>query len=199
MTDTEQNTDTVSVGITVTEAPPPPPTVSYALDTARSSLHFVSTKKTHVVETHTFTELSGGISPEGEAVLRINLNSVDTGVSIRNQRMRDYLFETASFGEAEVTLGVDMDTLATLSIGETLEQAVTPIVNLHGVSLAVATTVTITRLSADAILVQNTQPILLNATDFGLTDGIETLRSLASLSVISHVVPINITLIFNTP
>lgn len=199
VTDTEQNTDTVSVGITVTEAPPPPPTVSYALDTARSSLHFVSTKKTHVVETHTFTELSGGISPEGEAVLRINLNSVDTGVSIRNQRMRDYLFETASFGEAEVTLDVDMDTLATLSIGETLEQAITPVVNLHGVSLAVATTVTMTRLSADAILVQNTQPILLNATDFGLTDGIETLRSLASLSVISHVVPINITLIFNTP
>jgi len=198
VTDSELNSDTATVTLTATDPPPPPSTASYILDAERSSLHFVSTKKVHVVETHTFTELSGDISAEGDAVVRINLDSVETGIETRNQRMRDFLFETATFSEAEISLGVDLAEITNLAVGESLQKAITPTVDLHGVSIPIDALVNVTRLNADTILVQNTQPILLAAADFSLTDGIETLRSLASLSVISYSVPTNFTLFFNT-
>jgi PKD repeat protein len=196
-TDTASNADTAAITITVADAPPPPPSAAYVLDAERSSLHFVSTKKVHVVETHTFTELSGEISADGVAVVRINLDSVDTGIDIRNQRMRDYLFETATYSEAEISLDVDMAQIASIPVGDSLAQDITPTVNLHGFSIPITAQVTITRLNADTVLVQNTQPILVAAADFGLTDGIEVLRNLASLSVISYSVPTNFTLLFN--
>ena len=85
---------------------------AYQLDTLRSSLYFVSAKNSHVVETHTFTALSGAISEEGVATLRITLDSVESGIAIRNERMRNMLFETLTFSEAVVSLPVDLDALA---------------------------------------------------------------------------------------
>ena len=40
--------------------------------------------------------------------------------------------------------------------------------------------------------------MLVRAADFGLVDGIETLRNLAGLSVISYAVPVNITLVYRS-
>ena len=189
------DSETVDVTIVVTEPVDPD---SYQLDAGVSSLHFVSTKKIHAIETHTFTELSGEISADGAAVVRINLDSVESGIDVRNQRMRDFLFQTAIFSEAEITLDVDMAALSNIAIGGSLNQTITPLVNLHGFSVPIEIAVSITRLSDTKILVRNTAPILVHSDDFGLTSGIEVLRGLAGLSVISYAVPTNFTLIFNT-
>jgi len=69
---------------------------------------------------------------------------------------------------------------------------------LHGFSVPLEIPVSITKLSQEKILVQNTSPVLVKAADFDLTGGIDTLRDLASLSVISYTVPTNFTLFFNT-
>ena len=46
-------------------------------------------------------------------------------------------------------------------------------------------------------MVQNVSPIVINAQDYALVEGIETLRGLANLPVISYSVPVNFTLIYN--
>ncbi|MEL6711274.1 MAG: cellulose binding domain-containing protein, partial [Pseudomonadota bacterium] len=53
VTDTAGDSDVARLTITVTTQEPVQPTAAYRLDAARSSLYFVSTKKVHVVETHT--------------------------------------------------------------------------------------------------------------------------------------------------
>ncbi|GEA13104.1 cellulose binding domain-containing protein [Alteromonas sp. KUL49] len=193
--DGADDSEAVSVSISVTE---PIPTGTYALDGDSSSLYFVSTKKTHVVETHTFTSLTGSINEQGEARVAIDLDSVETGIDVRNQRMRDYLFETASFGEAVITAQVDAGQLAAMQAGEVVTQLLSADVDLHGVVVPLDLTVRVTKLSDTTVLVQNTMPININAADFALVDGIEQLRNLAGLSVISYAVPTNFTLVFST-
>jgi hypothetical protein len=81
-------------------------------------------------------------------------------------------------------------------VGSTQHLDVEATLDLFGTQATINTEVQISRLSSSRILVQNTQPILLNATDFGLEAGVETLRSLANLTSISYAVPVNFNLVF---
>lgn len=171
---------------------------SYSLSESESSLFFVSTKKTHVVETHTFDGMSGEIDADGQAIVSLDLTSVNTGIDIRNARMQEYLFETTSFPIAKVTLDVDMQTLTAIPVGSHLEQTITPLLDLHGFVVPISTEVRIRKLSDNRIMVQNLSPVIVNAEQFGLVAGVDMLRSLAGLDVISYLVPVNFTLIFVT-
>lgn len=194
LTDSHQASATQQFTISAQE---PVVNQSYTLDAQSSSLFFVSSKKVHVIETHTFTDISGEISPVGAAQVRVNLDSVDTGIDIRNERMRNVLFETSVFSEATVSLDIDMAMLDAIPIGGVIQQSISPAASLYGVDMILQTQVSITRLSADTLLVQNLTPLLLNVEDFNLAAGVEALRELAGLDVISYSVPVNFTLIFN--
>ncbi|OCQ24038.1 hypothetical protein A7985_03825 [Pseudoalteromonas luteoviolacea] len=180
----------------VSEPEAPPISAPFVLDPQSSHLYFVSTKKQHLVESHTFNNISGSITPEGVARLAINLSSVDTANDTRDGRMKEFLFDTESFPTAEALLAIDYAALVTLPIGSTENQSVSATLNLTGVIKEVNADVVIRRLANNKIMVQTITPIVLDATDFGLEPGIETLRTLANLSVISYAVPVSFNLVF---
>ncbi len=194
--DGEFDSDATSLTILASDNPG---SVAYSLDATRSSLHFVSTKQTNIIETHRFEALSGSILDTGEATLVIDLDSIESGIDIRNERMRNFLFETAIFSEATVSLSVDMDDLASQAVGSSVTQNITANIDLHGVDALVSATVIVTKLSASSIIVQSATPIIIQAGDFDLTAGIDALREIAGLAAISYTVPANFTLFFNTP
>lgn len=169
----------------------------YSMDAASSSIHFVSTKKLHTIESHTFTTLSGDISESGVASLNIDLTSVETGNDTRDQRLQDYVFETDSFATAKVTLTVSTQELILMEVGDEITKSITANLDLHGHNIELQTNVQITKLINGSIVVRNTAPINLHTNDFSLTDGIEYIKGLANLDVISYAVPVNFTLIFN--
>lgn len=183
--------------IVANEAPAEP--AAYLLNGSDSALHFVSTKNTHTIETHHFDTLSGFISESGVATLVIDLDSVESNIAIRNERMRNILFETGAFSEATVTLPVNVDDLNSMTAGTTDTQTIVADVNLHGVTSVVTTDVIITKLSDSKLLVESVSPLLIQASMFDLVTGIDALKDIANLSVISYTVPVNFTLFFNTP
>jgi PKD repeat protein len=176
---------------------PPTDDIAYSLDPMASTVYFVSTKKTHVIESHTFTNISGNVSDLGSAKLVIDLNSVDTNNLTRDERMKNMLFETAVFSEATVTVALDPTTYANQSIGTTQTQSLNATVDLHGVSTLLSVEVLVSKLTDSTLLVQNVAPVLLNTTDYNLNAGVEALRAVANLSVISYAVPVNFNLVFN--
>ncbi|MBQ4812477.1 cellulose binding domain-containing protein [Pseudoalteromonas luteoviolacea] len=184
------------ISIQVSEPDLPPINEPFVLDPQSSHLYFVSTKKQHLVESHTFNNISGSITPEGVARLAINLSSVDTANDTRDGRMKEFLFDTESFPTAEALLAIDYAALVALPIGSTENQSVSATLNLTGVIKEVNADVVIRRLANNKIMVQTLTPIVLDATDFGLEPGIETLRTLANLSVISYAVPVSFNLVF---
>ena len=59
----------------------------WQLNNDESSLTFVSTKASTVAEVLTFNSLQGRVTEGGMAELTIDLDSVDTAIELRDQRM----------------------------------------------------------------------------------------------------------------
>ena len=159
--------------------------------------HFVSIKSTHVAEVHRFKRVQGKISDQGKVDLRISLASVDTKIGIRDERMRDLLFETNIFPYASYSTQVDIKAFEMLSVGRSRKETVEGVLQMHGMSLVVKATVIGTRLAGNRIEVVTAEPIIINASRVGLTPGVEKLREIAGLDSISHAVPVTFRLIFS--
>jgi polyisoprenoid-binding protein YceI len=172
-------------------------TAAWDLDTTTSYFNFVTTKNTHTIEAHNFTTIGGSIGNNGVAVLTIDLNSVNTANTTRDQRMRDYLFEVATYPTATVSVTIPSTLLSSLAVGQATKTEITASVDLHGVVFPVTTSVSVQKLSNSRILVQSLAPVLTKAADFNLTTGVETLRSLVGASSISAAVPVDFALVFN--
>lgn len=170
-------------------------TAGWMLDGERSALQFMSVKNTHIAEIHHFKALSGSIDDAGQARVSIDLESVETLIPIRNQRMRELLFETLRFPAATLTARVPAG-IQTLATGETLSAEMTVGVDLHGIVAPYQTRIHATRLADGGVQVTLAQPVLVRATDFALTEGIEALRKIVGLQSISTAVPVTATLVF---
>ena len=168
---------------------------TWQLDAERSSLYFISIKKNTVAETHHFDRLSGSYA-KGEAQLAIDLASVETGIDIRDKRMREMLFEVANFPEATVTMEVPEEKVAELAVGESLTLDTTATLSLHGTEKSLDTILAVTRLSDGTVQVSNVRPVVIQADDFGLARGVEKLREVAGLPSVSPAVPADFTLYF---
>jgi polyisoprenoid-binding protein YceI len=172
-------------------------TAAWTLKTTDSHLNFVTTKNTHVVEVHNFTGITADISTASVATLTIDLNTGNTGVALRDQRLRELLFETGTYPTATVTVSVPSTLISGLAVGQSVQTSITGTLNLHGVSGAVAATVSVQKLSNSKVLVQSLAPVLVKAGDYSLTAGVEALRAAVGIASISVSVPVDFALVFD--
>jgi len=156
-----------------------------------SHLNFVSFKAIDFAEIHSFKEMSGSIDSNGKANLEINLESLETFIPIRNERMRNLLFETQIFPTANFYLQVDLDKYLNLSIGDFRNNEVKGRLVLKNKDIETRVKFKVTRLAKDIFIVSSTEPVILNVENLGLTEGVESLRVLAGLPSISKSVPVS--------
>ena len=174
-----------------------PAYAGWTLDNDASRINFVSTKANTAAEVHTFGTLDGQVDDDGNATLSIDLNTVDTAIEIRDERMRNILFETAQFPTATLAATVDMAAVAGLSAGETTELTTEGQLMVHGTTSSVTFDISVSRLGDDRILVASRKPVIVNASQVGLLAGVEKLREVAGLSSISPAVPVSFVLAFD--
>ena len=167
----------------------------WELDSERSSINFISVKNAAIAETHSFASLVGYIGKSGNVQLSIDLNSVETLIPIRNERIRELLFETVEFPNANVTANVDPAVLAAVAEGGTVGTEIPVTLNLHGLEQTIAVAVTVFS-DGSSLRVMSSRPVILRAADFGLADGVEALRNVAGLNSISTAVPVTLNLQF---
>ena len=159
-----------------------------------SQLNFISTKASHIAETHTFVLLSGSIADSGEAQLNIALASVATGIDIRNERMQSMLFNVISFPQAEITTELDLGEFTSLTAP--VVKPITAELSLVGQSTQVQGDVLVVPVDDNTVSVTTVAPIVVNANALQLVTGIEALREVAGLPSISYSVPVTFSLIF---
>jgi len=169
----------------------------WSIDNAQSTVNFVSVKKTHVMEAHHFNTLTGTLSEEGQFSLSIDLKSVDTGISIRDQRMKEHFFEQNKFANATVSATISPSILAQLKVNQTTSMSLTGQLDLHGNKQPIALLMSVTKLSNSDLVVASQKPVIIQASNFGLVKGIDTLRQLAGLPSISTTVPVSFVLRLN--
>ena len=169
---------------------------TWALDPAGSRLAYVSIKAGEIAEANRFDKLTGTVAADGTASLDIDLASVNTGVDIRNERMREIFFQVAENPKASVTAKLDPAAFAGLAVGQSLTRPLKATVALKGMEQALETEVLVTRVSADRVTVVPTAPVIITTDMFGLTDELGELRALAQLPSITPAVPVTFTLAF---
>mgnify|MGYP001827146951 CR=1 FL=1 len=168
----------------------------WTLDNARSQLSFVSVKAGDFAEVHTFERLSGAVGADGGVEVVIDLASVNTLIPIRDERMREVLFETLRFPTASLVGRVEMDSLQALGPGEVTRLDMEGQLLIKDHSLVVTLDLLAARLADDAVLVSSLKPVIVDAAGVGLVDGVEQLREIAGLPSISKAVPVSFVLVF---
>ena len=169
---------------------------NWYLDGASSRLSFITTQNANIADVHRFLVLHGKVDRKGLAQLRIEMDSVNSSVPLRDERMRDVLFDFKHFPEAQISAQIDLQPINDLASGAQLELRLPVTVSLRGKQHTYQAELLATRLDERRFQVVTLEPLMLQAEDFGLQPELETLRKLAGLSAISFSVPVNAVLIF---
>lgn len=169
---------------------------AWTVDDAASTLSYVSIKEGELAETNSFEKVTGSLTADGAASIEIDLASVSTGVDIRNERMRDVFFVVADNPAATVTAQIDPATFAALGVGERASTMLDGTLSLNGVEAPFQAEVTVTRAGPDRVLAVSDKPVIVEASQFKLVEGLAELQGLAGLSSITPVVPVTFSLVF---
>jgi polyisoprenoid-binding protein YceI len=172
----------------------------WRLEPAQSSVHFVTTKAGQpgvaaVAEVQSFRRFNGELNNQGQVQFSIDLASVDTGIEIRDERLRTMLFNVGATPQATFIAQVDSALLRDLSIASVRDIDLNGQLTLAGQSKPVVAKVRVTALGGGLIGVSTRAPIVVNASDFGLRGGVEALREVMGLSMISSAAPVSFALV----
>ncbi|MFP6792970.1 MAG: YceI family protein [Pseudomonadales bacterium] len=162
----------------------------WVIDPEGSYVGFASVKNDLIAENHSFTQITGTIEDSGDANIVIALASVETLIPIRNERMQAILFEVAQYPDVTVTANLDLDEFTSLGLGESKTDTILLGINLHGTDISENVLVKVTRSSDNSYEVTSLGPIVIHASQFALSDGLESLRKVAGLQSIDLMVPV---------
>jgi len=178
-----------STGVSATE---------WVIDNQHSQLNFISTKKVNIAEVHQFNSFQGSLDSKGQFELAIDLLSVDTNITVRDERMTKYLFDVEQFSTATLTAHIDLAILDAIAQGAaSVPLEIDANLSLHGKTKVIRLTVIISRLVGAKLAVVSAQPVIVKAEDFALVSGVNKLMELAKLPSISHAVPVSFYLTLN--
>ena len=155
-----------------------------------SIIQFISIKNNAVGELSQFESVVWSVTDEGQVDIRVALNAVETNVGIRNERMKQLLFEVGLFPEAKITAQ-----LAPSAVSATQSHIIetTLAIDLHGQVVNRTATLQVAP-NEQGLSVVSVEPILLTASEFGLESGVAALQSIAGLAAISRVIPVTVRL-----
>ena len=173
-----------------------PAHADWYLDNESSRLSFVTTKNTEVAEVQRFLVLHGKVDAKGAARLEVELDSINSGIPLRDERMRNDLFQIKTHPDAQINAQINLQPINDLATGAQLELRLPLSVTLHGKTQTYKAELLATRLDDRRFQVVTLEPLVLHAKDFDLLTGVETLRKAAGLDAISLSVPVGAVLIF---
>lgn len=173
-----------------------PALAEWSLDPSRSHLAFVSIKAKDIGEVHSFQEMAGTIGEDGRVTVSLMLDSVETLIPIRNERMREFLFETTNYKDATLSAKVDSAIIAGMKPGEIADVTAEGTLSLHGEQQPMILSMQAAKLDNGTVMVASTKPLIVDAAKFGMSDGVEKLREIAGLASISNAVPVSFVMTF---
>lgn len=163
----------------------------WTLQKESSSINFFTVKNSTIGETHQFADFSGSIV-KGMAKVTIQPDSVSSNIDIRNERMREFLFETKMYPTIDITADV-ANLLKNIQPGLT-SQSLPAKLSLHGVTKDIQIRAAVSVVGKD-LRVSSVEAVIINATDYAMGGGIKKLGELAGVEIVWSV-PVNFDLLF---
>jgi hypothetical protein len=173
-----------------------PAHANWYLDNESSRLSFTSTKNADIAEVHRFLVLHGKVDGKGLAQVEVELESVNTGIPLRDERLREQVFQIRKYPMARISAQLDLRPINALAPGAQLELRLPLTVQLAGQTHNYNAQLLATRLDDRRFQVVTLEPLVVHAEDFGLVPNFHALRTSAHLAALSLSVPVGAVLIF---
>ncbi len=168
---------------------------NWQLDNSQSSLHFVSVKNDVVAETNQFKQLHGNW--DGNNVnISIAVDSLETLIPIRNERIWQYVLQAEKFATISVKTTLASTEMATLATGQSRVLMLPLSVTIAAETTELNATVRITKLNDTTLTAVSEAPLMLNTNSFKLSAGIAKLQELAGLQRIEPLLPVSFSVQF---
>lgn len=165
---------------------------SWILDGA--DIRFYSTKTdkndNDIVEEGVFNTYFGYLDKQGNLKMEIELDSVETDISIRNQRIKEWLFETERFPKVEIQSQIDYDWINTLGVHKEVSKVQPLTISFHGKTIQTEASLKIIKLDNNTINVMTQEPIHLNLLELEMMQGLNSLTEVMNLKSIGYLVPV---------
>lgn len=167
----------------------------WVLNNESSTLNFITTKNSSKTEIQAFKKIQGKIAGT-QVTLSVDLSSVDTGIEIRDERLRELFFKIASFPTATVTLDIKKSDIYPMKPGQIKTLELDAEITLQGITQTIPVKLQVVELEKNQRLVFSSQPVIVNLKDFNLLKGVNALREIAKLQSINAAVPVTFSLLF---
>ena len=164
----------------------------WKIEPENSSIAFASIKNDAIGESHHFSGVSGTVDADGQVAVDIDLTGVETNIDIRNERMREFVFN--NMPSATLTAEVEMADLSSLDVGASTTTDAFGTLSLLGTEVDVDAVLFVMRVAEDKVMVTTDGMAMLNVEDAGLSVGVEKVRDIAGLDSITGVSPVTMRL-----
>ena len=165
-----------------------------------STITFLSSKinkqLNSITEQSSFTANKSQLDAEGNFTMNIDLSSVKTNIGLRDQRLKDWVFETGQFANAEISGKVEMSAINKLQEGEAISLQQPLLINIHGKKINFNANLSIQRNMNNKITVSTRTPVILDIKQMGMTEGVARMVEVMGLSSIVEQVPVSFDGIF---
>lgn len=128
--------------------------------------------------------------------MEVETESISTGIPLRDERLREQVFQVHKFPVAQINAQLDMRPINNLAPGAQLELRLPLTVSLRGKSHSYNAELLATRLDERRFQVVTLEPLVIHAQDFDMVSDFNALRNAAGLSAVSLSVPVGAVLIF---
>lgn len=168
---------------------------AWQINLPSSSLTFNTTKSGvagvgGVTETMRFNHFKGGMDAQGNIQLHIDLASVDSGIAIRDERLQTMFWQVATHPNVNFTAKVKPEDLQKINAGKaSLTVTVAGQLTMAGQSKPIQAELHVTPLHNKRII-STRRAVVINAGDFGMTEGVEALRAIMGLTYLSTSAPV---------
>lgn len=169
----------------------------WRIDAESSRVSFIASKEARQTEVGRFYGLLGGVDDAGNVRLKIELDSLRTGVLLQDQRLRKELLDSSRFAFAEVRSELVLQRLLNLAPGAQMEMQLPAILSLHGVEQPLSIELLVTRLDQHRFQVVTLSPVVIDLSEFALAEPLEILSSSVGLGRVGLAVPVSAVLIFS--
>lgn len=159
----------------------------YEVNSELSQVSFATIKKQYVVEPATISQLSGQVKG-GKVSINVPLSKIDTSNPIRDMRLNDIFFQSASFPELKISADLgDMD----LNSPKIVRKDVKFTLEMYGAKKELSTTVLVSS-TGSQVLVTSIKPLIISSDDFGIPgDNLTNLAKTVGGIALSSKVPVN--------
>lgn len=168
----------------------------WTLNNEASKLNFITTKNASKTEIQTFNKLQGHVAGN-QVVLSVDLASVDTGIEIRDERLKTLFFNIAKFPLATVAIDLKKSDLKSMKQGERKVLKLRADITIQDITQTMDVEVQVIALGKNQRLVFSNQPIIVDLKNFDLLKGVNALREIAKLQSINSAVPVTFSLLFS--